>query len=146
MRWQTSKKHHSWENTTPRKASDLLSQCGGSSPAKPGRCANTSPCPWISRLLITRSNSSSHDSLPQNFQAGLKTYSGERCKREILILTAQQWQFVTEEWSGMEGKDAQLQEGVKLSGSRNARDRTDSFQGSEVSLGDEIRNSFSIVL
>lgn len=46
----------------------------------------------------------------------------------------------------MEGKDAQLQEGVKLSGSRNARDRTDFFQGSEVSLGDEIRNSFSIVL
>lgn len=42
-------------------------------------------------------------------------------------------------WHGGQG-------GVKLAGNRNARDRTDSFQGSEVSLGDEIRNSLSFVL
>jgi len=46
----------------------------------------------------------------------------------------------------MEGEEAQLQERVKPAGSRNARDRTDSLQGSKVCLGDEIRNSFSIVL
>jgi len=37
----------------------------------------------------------------------------------------------------MEGKKVHLQEGVKLAGSKNARDRTESLQGSEVSLGDK---------
>jgi len=46
----------------------------------------------------------------------------------------------------VEGKKTQLQEEVKQSGNRNGRDRTDSLQGSEVSLGDEISSSFSIVL
>lgn len=37
----------------------------------------------------------------------------------------------------MKGKKAQLQKGVKLARSRNARDQTDSLQGSEVFLGDK---------
>lgn len=46
----------------------------------------------------------------------------------------------------MEGKDAQMQEGVKLAGSRSDRHRTDSLQDSEVSLGKEIRNILSCCL
>ena len=44
----------------------------------------------------------------------------------------------------MEGKEAQLQEGVKLAGSRNATGRRTPCKG--VKLGDEIRNRLSIVL
>lgn len=44
---------------------------------------------------------------------------------------------MTEELSQMWGKKTQLQEGVNLDGSRNARDRTGSLQGSEDPLGDD---------
>lgn len=33
-------------------------------------------------------------------------------EEEIQIITAQQWQFVTKEWSGMEDKKTQLQKGL----------------------------------
>lgn len=42
-------------------------------------------------------------------------------------------------------RELQLQEGVKLAGSRNARVGADSLQGRKVSLGEERRNSLSIV-
>lgn len=63
--------------------------------------------PWDEHV-IAYANSSSHSRLPQNFQDGLKTSSGDRCEREII--TVQLWCFVIEEPSGMEGKEAQQQE------------------------------------
>jgi len=81
------------KNLTPElwKAFDLLSQCGDSSPEKRGLCANTITCLWMSRLLVARGNSSAHDSLPQNFQVGVKTFSSDRHEGEIPIITAQLW-------------------------------------------------------
>lgn len=53
---------------------------------------------------------------------------------------------LTEELSGTQGKKAQLQEGVKLAESRNARGRTDSLKGWKISPGGERKNSLSIEL